>query len=64
MSENLLRLPAVMAKTGLSRSGIYAAIRENRFPPSISLGSRAVAWPASDIEKWVAEKIAESRQVA
>lgn len=36
---------------------------EGRFPKSISLGERAVAWESSEIEEWVLSKI-ESRNKA
>lgn len=48
----LLRLPAVMRETGLSRSSIYAAIKEGRFPRPVRIGKRAVAWRAEEIAAW------------
>lgn len=49
----LIRLKEVMALTGLSRSGIYKYISEERFPPSVNLGGRAVAWVESEVHQWV-----------
>ena len=57
MSISLLRLPVVLARTGLSRSTVYARIAEGTFPPPIALGPRAVAWPDSVIDAWIAERI-------
>lgn len=54
MPENILRLPAVQVRTGLSRSTIYARIAEGTFPHSIHLGERAVGWLESDINDWIA----------
>lgn len=51
-----LRLPAVEARCGLSRSSIYKSISEGTFPAPISIGSRAVAWRESDIEAWLAAR--------
>lgn len=48
-----LRLPAVMRLTGLGRSSIFAAVREDRFPAPIRLGARAVGWRRSAIERWL-----------
>ncbi|MYG37426.1 MAG: AlpA family transcriptional regulator [Gemmatimonadetes bacterium] len=56
-----LRLPEVMARTGLSRSTIYVRLEEGRFPRPVSLGGRAVGWIESEIEEWMRNRIAESR---
>lgn len=61
MTHNILRLPAVKACTGLSRSTIYLQISEGRFPKAISLGGRAVGWLESEIQQWLEEKIEKSR---
>ncbi len=55
----LIRLKEVMSLTGLGRSSIYKFMEESRFPKSVSLGDRAVAWIESEIEDWIVEKIAE-----
>ena len=56
-----LRLPEVMARTGLSRSTIYVRLAAGCFPRPVALGMRAVGWIEAEIEEWVAEQIAESR---
>ena len=61
MAYKVNRLPAVKDKTGLSRSGIYLGMSKGEFPQSISLGARAVGWLESDIEKWIEDKIAASK---
>ena len=58
MTHTILRLPAVKACTGLSRSSIYLRISEGRFPKSVSLGSRAVGWPAHEVAALNAARIA------
>ena len=62
MAHCILRLPDVMARTGLSRSSIYLRMANKAFPRSISLGGRAVGWLEKDIEDWLAQKIAASRE--
>lgn len=62
MTNSILRLPAVKARTGLSRSTIYLRISKNEFPSPISLGGRAVGWVESDINNWLSEKIEASRK--
>lgn len=61
MADAVLRLNQVKARTGLSRSTIYAYITQNLFPTPLKLGPRAVGWLESDIQSWVEEKIVESR---
>jgi len=51
-----LRLPDVMAKTGMARSTIYAAIDSGDFPKAVKLGERAVAWDSDEIEQWMETK--------
>ena len=53
----ILRLPAVRARTGLSRSTIYARIRKGLFPQTYPLGGRIVGWLESDVAAWIEDKI-------
>ena len=62
MTHNILRLPAVKARTGLSRSTIYLRMSEDRFPAPIALGGRAVGWIEAEIQKWLEDRIQASRQ--
>ena len=59
-----LRLPEVMARTGLSRSTIYVRLDQGRFPKPVSLGGRAVGWIEAEVDKWIRERIVESRGTA
>lgn len=63
MAYNILRLPAVKARTGLSRSTIYNRISEGKFPEPVSLGGRAVGWIEAEIQDWLAERIQASRKI-
>ena len=56
-----LRLPEVLARTGLSRSTIYLRVAAGCFPQPVSLGGRAVGWIEAEVDEWVRERIAESR---
>lgn len=53
----LIRLKEVMSTTGLSRSSIYKYIAADRFPASVPLGGRAVAWVESEVQHWITEVI-------
>lgn len=60
MTHTILRLPAIKMNTGLSRSSIYLRIAQGVFPKPVSLGGRAVGWPASEVAAlnaaWIAGK--------
>lgn len=62
MTHNILRLPAVKNRTGLSRSSIYLRMTNAEFPASVSLGGRAVGWVEEDVNNWLEEKIDASRK--
>lgn len=64
MSYTVLRLPAVKARTGLSRSTIYLRISEGRFPKPIALGGRAVGWLENEIDDWLNRQVEASRKAA
>ena len=55
----ILRRPEVEARTGLSRSTIYDRIKQGTFPAPVQLGEKAVGWIESEIEAFLAARIAE-----
>jgi prophage regulatory protein len=61
MATTILRLPAVKARTGLSRSTIYLRVADGSFPRPVSLGARAVGWVESEVEDWISLTISASR---
>lgn len=55
-SENaLLRRVEVERETGLSRSTIYAKIKQGVFPKPVSIGTAAVRWRLRDIQAWLSD---------
>lgn len=69
----ILRRRQVEARTGLSRSTIYAKLRHNpkrpsdydpTFPKPVSVGAKAVGWIESEIDGWLTARIQESRKAA
>jgi prophage regulatory protein len=60
----ILRLPEVKARTGLSRSTIYLRVSEGTFPEPIKLGDRAVGWVEAEVEEWLRQLIEASRKPA
>lgn len=58
MVQNILRLPAVKAGSGLSRSTVYQRIKHGLWTRPVSLGPRAVGWPESELSALNAARIA------
>ena len=56
-----IKLQNVMAITGMSRSSIYLAISEGRFPKQINLVVRSIACLESEVQEWMEECIANRR---
>ena len=51
-SDKYLRLPAVEDLTALRKSTLYALMAEGKFPTSVRLAARAVAWRESEVLAW------------
>ncbi|MDU5780342.1 MAG: AlpA family transcriptional regulator [Pantoea sp.] len=60
-SKKLVRLSEVLSRTGYSRAWIYKLISQGRFPPSVKIGSRSIAFVESEIDEWIDQRIADSR---
>nr|VFJ67597.1 MAG: transcriptional regulator, AlpA family [Candidatus Kentron sp. DK] len=67
----ILRRRQVEARTGLSRSTIYARLKSNprrpndydpTFPLPVSLGPKAVGWIESEIDAWLTAQVEKSRE--
>jgi len=57
MSAQIIRLKEVIMRTGISRSSVYAYMKDNRFPKSVKLGKHASGWVAEEIDNWIEERI-------
>ncbi len=67
----ILRRKQVEARTGLSRSSIYARMRQDpkrpgdydpTFPTPISVGTKAVGWIEAEINAWLTAQVEKSRK--
>ena len=56
METRMLRVPEVLARTGLSRTTIWRRIRAGTFPAPIELGENSIGWPASAITEWLEDR--------
>jgi prophage regulatory protein len=57
-SFTILRRKDVQAETGYSRSTLYLRINQRLWTRPVSLGPRAVGWPAREVEALNAARIA------
>jgi prophage regulatory protein len=62
MAAEFQKLPKIKARTGLSRSTIYARVSDGSFPAPVKIGQRAVGWIASEVDAWIAACIERSRK--
>lgn len=58
MAIAALRLPAVKARFGRSRSSLYGDIKVGTFVPPVRLGPRCVGWPEHEVDQILAARIA------
>ena len=58
-AERFLRVEAVCDRVGSSRATLYREISLGRFPPPVKIfGKRASAWLESEVNAFVASRIA------
>ena len=62
--KRLLRLPAVLDRTGMGKTQLLEAVRTGRFPQRVAPleGGRAVAWVEDEVEADIASRIAARDQ--
>ena len=67
----IIRRKQVEARTGLSRSTIYALPHNPKrpgdydptFPKPVSVGAKAVGWIESELDAWLTAQIQKSRKL-
>lgn len=58
-NARIWRLPAVATYTQKSRSGILRDVAAGTFPRPVRLGEHSVGWLRTEVEAWLAARIAE-----
>ncbi|KQX19090.1 MULTISPECIES: helix-turn-helix transcriptional regulator [unclassified Sphingomonas] len=51
--DRILRIKAVLSRTGLCRSTMYRMIQNGTFPKSIQISTRCAGWRESAINDWL-----------
>jgi len=54
-SQKIIRLPAVIDRTGLSRSTLYRKIAEGTFPRQVRIGIQSTGWYEAEVQQWIAD---------
>lgn len=57
--KRLLRIDEVKARVGICKSGIYAAVRNGKFPRPVKIGVRTSAWSEQEIDQWIEARCRE-----
>lgn len=60
IAPTLLRLPAVLARVGVSKATLYRWSRIGQFPRphSLTANGSTVAWSSSEVDAWIKSKVA------
>ena len=51
--DRILRIKAVLARTGLSRSTLYRKIQHGTFPRQVRISIRCAGWRESAVNAWM-----------
>ena len=51
--ERILRISAVLERTGLSRSTLYRKVQDGTFPKQVRIAVRCAGWRESAVECWL-----------
>ena len=63
MCERLLRPADVISRIGYKRASFWNMVAKGIFPKPVRLpGGRAVAWPSSQVDEWIANVIEQGAQ--
>ncbi|MES2904879.1 MAG: AlpA family transcriptional regulator [Pseudomonadota bacterium] len=55
--DRILRLKAVLERTGLSRSTLYRKVDTGSFPKQVQIATRCVGWRESEVMDWLREPV-------
>ncbi len=56
-ADRILRLNAVLDRTGLSRSTLYRKVDNGTFPKQLKIAARCVGWRESAVLAWLSNPV-------
>ena len=51
--SSILRIKAVMRRTGLTRPTLYRKIAEGTFPQQIHISTNCIGWREAEVDEWL-----------
>ncbi|WP_282041872.1 helix-turn-helix transcriptional regulator [Halomonas alimentaria] len=60
--KTLIKRREVLARTAMANSTLYELMRAGKFPQSVKIGPRSVAWVSEEVDAWLEERIAARGQ--
>ena len=52
-SDRILRINAVLERTGLTRSTLYRKMQNGTFPKQVQISTRCAGWRESAVNAWM-----------
>lgn len=62
--RRFLKIKTVSEQVAKSTSAIYADVAAGKFPAPVKIGPRASAFLSDEVEAWMEEQVAKSRQLS
>jgi len=59
MPRRLLKRHAVLDRVSMSTAKLYQLMNQGKFPRPVRLAGAGVAWLESDVDGWIADRVAE-----
>ena len=53
--EQLIRLPKLLIRLGVSRSTVYRRVKNGEMPAPVHPSPRCTAWKLSEVDSWMAQ---------
>jgi prophage regulatory protein len=53
--DRILRIQAVLDRTGLRRSTLYRKIAEGSFPRQVKISRNGCGWRETEVARWIAD---------
>jgi prophage regulatory protein len=48
----------VLTQYGVSKGTLNSQVKSGTFPPPVSIGARAIAWPSNEVDKVIRARVA------
>jgi prophage regulatory protein len=59
MTDRLMKVGEVAAKVALHEATVFELVSRGKFPAPIRLSRRASRWSETEVDAWIADRLAE-----